>query len=103
MIAMSFEKEKPAEESMNALIHLVRGKRVILDSDLARLYASATSRFNEAFKRILLRFPEDFAFQLTQEEISILRSQNAISKSLDSKVKMQLVNRGRKTAKPQWK
>jgi hypothetical protein len=51
-----------------------------LDSDLARLYGVPTFRFNEAFKRNRHRFPADFAFQLTADELSNLRSQFAISR-----------------------
>ena len=57
-----------------------RGERVILDSDLARLYGVPTFRFNEAVKRNLERFPGDFRFQLTVEESAALTSQIAMSK-----------------------
>ena len=53
----------------------------MLDSDLARLYGVTTARLNEQVSRNLDRFPEDFAFQLTQQEFTALMSQNAISKS----------------------
>jgi hypothetical protein len=56
-------------------IYPLRGSRVILDADLARLYGVPTKAFNQAFKRNAHRFPEDFAFQLTDEEVEILRSQ----------------------------
>ena len=59
----------------------IRGQRVILDRDLAELYGVPTFRFNEAVKRNRRRFPEDFAFQLTREELVDLISQNAISSS----------------------
>ncbi len=59
----------------------VRGQRVMLDSDLAKLYGVSTSRFNEAVKRNRSRFPEDFAYPVTREEVAILISQNAISRS----------------------
>ena len=58
----------------------VRGQRVMLDSDLAKLYGVPTHRFNEAVKRNRSRFPDDFAFPVTREELTILISQNAISK-----------------------
>ncbi|MGA1194715.1 MAG: ORF6N domain-containing protein, partial [Kiritimatiellia bacterium] len=61
-------------------IHSVRGQRVMLDSDLAKLYGISTHRFNEAVKRNRSRFPDDFAFVLTAEEVTSLISQNAISK-----------------------
>jgi len=55
----------------------IRGQRVVLDADLARLYGVPTKRFNEAVKRNTKRFPKDFAFQLTREETGSLRSQFA--------------------------
>ena len=76
-------------QSLEPLIFAIRGNRVMLDSDLARLYGVNTKRFNEAFKRNRNRFPEDFAFQITDAEYAILRSQLAASTSqpLDSKGK----------------
>jgi hypothetical protein len=61
-------------------ILLVRGVKVMLDSDLAALYSVSTSRLNEQVRRNLARFPADFMFQLTDDEIQALRSQSAISK-----------------------
>lgn len=60
-------------------IYTVRGKRVMLDADLARLYGVTTKRLNEQIRRNVDRFPEDFAFQLTNHEFADLRSQNATS------------------------
>lgn len=67
-------KEKNVIEN---LIYEVRGKQVMLDSDLARLYecANGTKTINQAVNRHLDRFPEDFYFQLTEEEYTSLRSQ----------------------------
>lgn len=62
------------------LIFLVRGQRVMLDSDMAKVYGVSTTRLNEQFRRNRDRFPESFAFQLTAEEFANLISQNAISK-----------------------
>jgi hypothetical protein len=62
-------------------IHLIRGQRVMLDSDLAAIYGTSTMRLNEQFKRNRKRFPDDFAFVLTREEFTNLISQNAISRS----------------------
>ena len=61
-------------------IHIVRGKQVMLDSDLAMLYKVETGALNRAVKRNKKRFPEDFCFQLTQDELQLLysRSQNVI-------------------------
>ena len=60
-------------------IHTIRGKQVMLDSDLARLYGVETKRFNEQVQRNKNRFPDDFMFQLTDDEFRILRSQIATS------------------------
>ena len=57
------------------LIYEIRGKRVMLDSDLARLYQVETKALNQAVKRNIKRFPPDFMFQLTFEEVSSMRSQ----------------------------
>ena len=62
-------------------ILVLRGYRVLLDSDLARFYGVPTSRFNEAVKRNARRFPGDFRFLLTPEELTPLISQIAISSS----------------------
>jgi len=56
------------DESIEDTILLIRGKRVILDHDLARFYGVATRSLNQAVKRNLDRFPEDFMFQLTKAE-----------------------------------
>ena len=63
-------------ENIENLILNIRGKQVMLDRDLARLYGVETKRLNEAVKRNIERFPEDFMFQLTNEEFeNNLRSQ----------------------------
>jgi len=62
------------------MIYVIRGLRVMLDSDLAELYEVETGRLNEQVKRNIERFPDDFMFQLTPEEHDALRSQIAISK-----------------------
>jgi hypothetical protein len=66
---------------VDGIIRTVRKQRVILDSDLAALYAVPTFRFNEAVKRNADRFPEDFRFQLTKDEADALTSQIAILKT----------------------
>jgi hypothetical protein len=60
-------------------IHLVRRHRVMLDSDLATIYGVTTKRLNEQLKRNRARFPDDFAFQLTGQEFTNLKSQIATS------------------------
>lgn len=65
---------------ISSLIRTIRGQRVILDSDLARVFGVPTFRFNEAVKRNRQRFPDDFLFQLTAEEFQSLTSQIAMLK-----------------------
>lgn len=67
------------QRNNGVLILLIRGKKVILDADLAGLYGVETRRLNEQVKRNADRFPEDFMFQLSLEEFDILKSQFAIS------------------------
>jgi hypothetical protein len=64
-------------EVVQQRILILRGQRVIIDAELARLYGVTTKRLNEAVKRNIERFPEDFIFQLTWEEAEVLRSQFA--------------------------
>ena len=71
---MPEHRDRIAEESLEPRILLVRGQRVILDVDLARLYGVTTKRLNEGFKRNRKRFPDDFAFQLSAVEFAHLRS-----------------------------
>ena len=73
-------------ENIENLIHVIRGKQVMLDVDLARLYGVETKRLNEQVKRNLERFPEDFMFQLSKEEIDFLRSQIATIENAGSHV-----------------
>ena len=68
------------EPDVHQLIRTIRGHRIILDTDLARIYGVPTFRLNEAVKRNRRRFPEDFLFQLTVEEHAALTSQIAMSK-----------------------
>jgi hypothetical protein len=63
---------------------MIRGQRVILDADLARLYGVPTKRVNEAIKRNHDRFPQDFAFRVTANELVSLRSQFAAAGPLDA-------------------
>lgn len=68
-------------ERIEKRILLLRGHKVMLDSDLAELYEVEISNLNKAVKRNLDRFPEDFAFQLSKEEYRVLRFQIGILKS----------------------
>jgi hypothetical protein len=68
-------------EEIERAIKVVRGQRVLLDSDLARLYGVTTKVLNQAVQRNAERFPADFAFQLTQQEFTDLKSQIVTSSS----------------------
>lgn len=67
--------------SIDERIQTLRGQKVLLDSDLAALYGVTTGALLQAVKRNRSRFPADFAFQLTNQEVRILRSQSVISSS----------------------
>jgi hypothetical protein len=62
------------------MIYIIRGQKVMLDSDLAELYQVETKALNQAVKRNQARFPKDFMFQLTQNEYRFLKSQIVTSK-----------------------
>jgi hypothetical protein len=69
----------PVEHITRAIL-VLRGHKVLLDSELAALYGVSTKRFNEQVRRNRERFPADFMFQLTAEELASLRSQIATLK-----------------------
>lgn len=71
--------EEDTLTNIEGAILTIRGQRVILDQDLARLYGISTKRLNEQVKRNRERFPEDFMFQLEVQEVASLRSQFATS------------------------
>lgn len=77
--------------NIESLIRNVRGQRVMLDSDLAMLYGVETKRLNEQVKRNIERFPDDFMFQLTQEEMVALRSQIATLNEKEKSLGLQIV------------
>jgi uncharacterized coiled-coil protein SlyX len=83
-----------AVDALSDRIHLVRGQRVMLDSDLAELYGVPTRTFNQAIKHNIDRFPADFMFQLTEDEEESLRSQIVIS-NVDNSLRAQFA-----TSKP---
>lgn len=62
-------------DNIKSKIHEIRGQKVMLDRDLAELYQVETKVLNQAVKRNIKRFPEDFMFQLTKEELDNLKSQ----------------------------
>lgn len=71
-------------EKIQQLVYVIRSQQVMLDSDLAMLYQVETGALNRAVKRNKYRFPDDFCFQLTIEELTSLRCQIGISKKEDS-------------------
>ena len=80
---MAFKRpgESGTTERIERAILLIRGERVMLDEDLAKLYMVETRMLLQAVKRNSERFPPDFAFQLTRQEFQNLRSQFVISSS----------------------
>ena len=78
-------------DKLATLVHYLRREKVILDSDLAELYGVPTGRLNEAVRRNLERFPADFMFQLTENELESLLSQIAIAKNAESSLRSQSV------------
>lgn len=77
-------------EKIAPLVHVLRHEKVILDSDLAELYGVETGHLNRAVQRNLDRFPPDFMFQVTENEMDILRSQIATSKNAELNLKCQI-------------
>ncbi len=71
----------PSQTKIENSIILMRGEQVIMDADLAHFYGIDVKRLNEQVKRNSNRFPEDFCFQLSEEEFQSLRSQNATIES----------------------
>lgn len=69
------------DEAIISKIYMIRGKKVMIDRDLAKLYDVETRVLNQAVKRNTKRFPEDFMFQMTKEEMENWKSQIVISNS----------------------
>lgn len=78
---MSDRSEAIAPRRIEGMILLIRGEKVMLDQDLARLYQVTTRALIQAVGRNPDRFPADFMFQLTSQELANLKSQNVISSS----------------------
>ena len=79
-------------ENIENLIQVIRGKQVILDRDLARLYGVETRVLNQAVQRNIERFPADFMFQLSKEEAESLKSQFATSSEDSSRSQFATLN-----------
>lgn len=74
----------PQPETLAELVHLIRGEKVLLDSDLAMLYGVEARALNQAVKRNLERFPPDFMFHLTSSEAEDVRRSRSQSVTLTS-------------------
>lgn len=79
MIEENNQIKIPGEELIRSRIYLIRNKKVMIDRDLAELYGVETRILNQAVRRNKKRFPEDFMFQMTGEEIQDWKSQIVIS------------------------
>lgn len=73
------DDQLPETVDIQPLIRIIRGQQVMLDRDLSLLYNVETKRLNEQVKRNIERFPDDFMFQLSKDDVEILKSQNATS------------------------
>lgn len=89
-------------EQIESLILTIRGKQVILDRDLARLYGVETKRLNQQVQRNLERFPEDFMFQLTKEEAELSRSQFATLNDGSDNLKSQFATSSEDSSRSQF-
>lgn len=81
MAKLKTSRQLATAEEIERSIHIIRGQRVMLDADLAKLYGVPTKRLNERVSRNQDRFPDDFAYQLTSQEFTNLMSQIATSRS----------------------
>ena len=73
------ERRPRRHEPLEPLIFSIRGHRVILDSDLARLYGTSTKALNQSMRRNSSRFPSDFAFRLSRADMTLLKSKSVTS------------------------
>ena len=78
-------------QSVQNRIYLIRGQRVILDKDIAFLYETETKVLNQAVNRNIKRFPLDFMFQLTKEEVDLLRIQKNHTNEITPNLRSQIV------------
>ena len=72
------------KETIESMIYVIRGQKVMLDVELAKIYGYSTKAFNQQVQRNIAKFPDDLMFQITQEELKfILRSQNVTANSIE--------------------
>jgi len=96
----------PGKRTINAVaarldtqILLVRGERVILDSDLASIYGVTTKRLNEQVRRNSRRFPKDFCFRLTRREVDEIRSQTVTESPLSLSMRSQIATASKRNVR----
>jgi phage regulator Rha-like protein len=89
------QKSSSISMTVEEQILFIRGQKVMLDSDLAELYGVLTKNLNKAVKRNSERFPEDFMFQLTKDEVESLRFQNGTLKHLSPRSHFVTLDKGR--------
>jgi len=87
----SSDEPAPPSHDVASRIRVIRGRRVLIDADLAELYGVSTRRLNEAVKRNIARFPEDFVFRISVLEAPVLMSQIATSSSHGGRRKVPFV------------
>ena len=76
---MKYETINLNQDNIKNKIHAIRGHQVLIDEDLAKIYGVETRTLNRAVKRNVERFPEEFMFQLTEQEYTLLISQSGTS------------------------
>jgi hypothetical protein len=77
--------------AFDSIIHTIRGERVILDADLAKIYGVETKALNQAVKRNREKFPPDFLFQLTSDEADALNRSQIVTASAEHSLRSQIV------------
>ena len=80
---MEETKELIITDAIRSKVYILRGQQVMLDQDLAEIYGYQVKNLNQQVKRNLTRFPEDFMFQLTKEEVELVKSQFVTSRNIN--------------------
>ena len=84
------------DERIERAILLIRGRKVMLDADLAELYGVSTKALNQAVKRNWQRFPQDFMFQLDEQEVAAMRSQSVTASHSAEPIRSQIAAAGKR-------
>lgn len=99
---MLSKKPTLPDQRIDSLIREVRGQKVMLDADLARVYGVSTKAFNQAVKRNLARFPHDFIFRLSKREadaVQTSRSQTVTASSATTRMRSQTVTASKRNVR----